>query len=383
MIHFINEDLFSFKFSEDSSHGFLQPYHMEVCSANELLHQKEPADGEGTSTPKTTSVQMEKFVPIVRRIMNVHSIDNDFINHPMSMRVSSSMVAVVANGQDGTEPGTVTKQRKNITVDVRCLEDGNDNRVNLYVVAFPFNGLLVPIPEDPKYRIYKGTLVSSRHSFWYKGRKYRKVVYFVIEPNLNLFDPTHKHHTDEIAFKFEAMGIYTDKHDDNRKKTNHETMCVTVTDREGNFTVTREHEVIDEAVNLDPLTAESLWHTFEFEPRERRNNDGQKPGGNYNRNQRQQGGSYQRRDSQRPPRDDRDDSGRGGTRTIVTTNKHGIRKEVTVPYKNKKPYRDNSAKTDKPGDIDSMIEKAGLISSREYKANQSFTPRRGKKGKRH
>lgn len=380
MIHFINEDLFSLKFSNDRSHDFPLPNHMEVCSANELLRQKENSTGE-----ESGSANMEKFVPIIRHIMNVHSFDNDFINHPMSMRVNSNIVSAnVATGKDGTPAGTVTSTRKSITVDVRCLNDGEDNRVNLYLVAFPFNGLLVPIPEDPKYRIYKGTLVSSKKPFWWHGRKYRKTVYFVIEPNLRLFDPNHKHHTDKIDLTFEAMGIYTDKRDNDKQKTNHETMCISIVDREGNFAVTHDHEVIEEPVNLDPLTSESLWKTFEFEPRDRRYPDKSRVG--YQGKSRS---SFDRGANPRPndgyrdnysPKRDQPQARPDETKTIVTTNKHGIRKEVTVPaYRNKKPNKGSGGPKEK-SELDTMIEKAGLISSREFRENQSFKPKRNRKG---
>ena len=104
-------------------------------------------------------------------------------------------------------------------VEVRCHEQGDD-RANLYVVAFPFNGMIKPIPENPQYRIYRGLIASSVRSFFFNNRKYRKVLYLVIEVNKNLFKPDHKYHTDKIDIQLESYALFTDR-DTNEKKTNY------------------------------------------------------------------------------------------------------------------------------------------------------------------
>jgi hypothetical protein len=95
-------------------------------------------------------------------------------------------------------------------VEIRCHDHG-ENKANIFVIAFPFNGMILPIKEDPRYRIYRGMIVSSVKPFFFNNRRYRKVLYLIIEPNMNLFNPDHKYHTDTIDIKLESFSLFEDK----------------------------------------------------------------------------------------------------------------------------------------------------------------------------
>lgn len=353
MLQLINKELFAFKHTD-----IWNGYQLEICSANELLRYRE---NHVDSNSDIQVLNMEHFSPIRRHIMNIRSFDTEFFHHPMSMRVSEEEVGPT--------------KKKNPTVDVRCLRDDLPNRINLYVVAFPFNGRLVPIPEDPKYRIYKGTLVSSNRNFWFNQKKYRKTLYLIIEPNLNLFKPEHKYHTDKIEIKFEAMGIFHDINDDQKEKTIHETMTLTITDGNGAFTVDTDREILDHRVELEALTSGDLWKTFHFEPKVDDNGNTAKP---------QKAASTGYFDGTPPP----------GYK--VTTNRHGIRKEVPVRrnngrrddfrnhgdrkrnYDSQNNYRDNRNYNNRKSDtnIDQMIKDAELVTPREYSKKKNRKERR-------
>lgn len=352
MLHLINEKLYAFNHSTGENGQFPGfSHHLEICSANELLRYTDD------DTPENGSVdtsEMKKFTPINRKIMSLHSSDEDFFNHPMSMRVAYDQV------RDKVVP----------TVDVRCLHPSCDNRTNLYIIAFPFNGMMAPIPEDPKYRIYRGTLVSSGRSFWYNGHRYRKILYLIIEPNLNLFRPDHKYHCDRIDIKFEAMRVYHDRNDNNRQKADHDTMTVSITNANGDYVMTSDRETLESGIDMDSFSGSGkpLWVTFRFEPRADE--------GNFKRD---------RSDNPATKTD-----GNAYTNVRITTNRHGIRKEIPQrhggrsgdrKYSNgdKRYNRDNPADTEQQS-LDDMIKNAKLMSQTEYR--ETHSRQKGRPGKK-
>jgi hypothetical protein len=235
-------------------------------------------------------------------------------------------------------------------VEIRCHEQGED-RANIFLVAFPFNGMIQPIKEDPRYRIYKGMIVSSAKPFFFNNRRYRKVLYLIIEPNKNLFNPTHKYHTDVIDIKLESFALFDDR-ETGLKKTNHETYILNVRDPDGTYDDDWTYEVIDEAVIMTCGENEPLWPTFTFP-----NKPAYSTPGKFSRpNQGYRGDKYKK------PQVVGD--------TMVTTNKHGIRKETSIGTKNH-PKRD----------IDEMIKSSG-INENQKRSYDNTSYNKGSKGKK-
>lgn len=330
MYTLINEDLFSFRFTEDSGQQSNFPHQMEICSANELVRYPKEDEEEPVKEGDVV-INMQKTIPINRKILSVYSVDDNFTNHPMSYRAQWN----------------VFNERPNPFVSIRCHDHGVD-RTNLFIIAFPFNGRLKPIPPSKEYRILKGTIVSSVKNFWYQNKKYRKVLYLIVEPNKDFLDGSG-----EVTMTLEGYGIYHDLHNDGIEMTKHETLTLTFTDNEGNYKAESVHEVIDHPVQLESFTGKELWQTAKIDPPQRKPQGGRGFNKNNNRNN-----SY----SDTPQ----------GVR--VTTNKNGIRKEVPIGGR-----RDNHRSQKDKDDIDNMIKKANLVDDYEYRNSQKG---RGKKNRR-
>lgn len=322
MYTLINEDLFSFRFTQDSGQQSNFPHQMEICSANELVRYPKEDDQDPQKDGEVV-VNMQKVVPICRKILSVFSVDDDFTNHPMSYRAQWN----------------VFNERPNPFVSIRCHDSGEDHG-NLFIIAFPFNGRLKPIPPSNEYRILKGTIVSSVKNFWYQNKKYRKVLYLIVEPNAEAFDGI-----EYPSITLEGFGIYHDLHNDGAEMTKHETLKITFTDNQGTYSAESEHEIIDHAVQLKSFTGEELWKTTKIDFPKKPQNKGYRNTRNSDYRDTPQG-------------------------VRVTTNKNGIRKEVSIGGGHRGGGRPQ--KNDKD-DLDSMIKKANLVDDYEY--------RKGKKGR--
>lgn len=72
----------------------------------------------------------------------------------------------------------------------------------IYIIAFPYNGFLRPLPSSPQYRIYQGMVCkSARYNIKLDTHKYNRILYMVVVPNVSLFTPDHKYHVDEISIE--------------------------------------------------------------------------------------------------------------------------------------------------------------------------------------
>ncbi len=301
MLTLLNEELYSFEtiFGTDRVTS-KETCKISISTSNKIVryargsnpknqnYHKPPMRKDGVDL--SSSPQIETTT---REILSVFTPSSDPTNWkglPISLRVGESL---------GGQPN----------VSVRCLGDGNPNKANIYVLAFPFNGLIKPIPEDPKYHIYKGVISTSVRPFFFNGRRYRKVLYLVIEPHMALFNADHSHHTNSIPITLESYALFKDR-ETGEDKTNHETYTFTVVDSEGMYTEKWENETLDEAVVIETSQNTPLWTVFKFRPKD--------PSA---RPQSQ----YQQREVKKKQPD-----GYVQGNTYVTTNKNGIRKEVPM-----------------------------------------------------
>jgi hypothetical protein len=323
MLTIINEDLMSFEptFVNDkiNHHKYLK---LRILTTNRLLQKqsdlghKDPRSKKNTTRTGENCLvdQADKILAVNREILRISapsreiessfkaglkfaSFPIDWKKYPMSVYVTSL-------------------SRYSRQVDLRCHETGDD-KANIFIIAFPFNGMIKPIKEDPRYRVYKGFISSSIKPFFHANRKYRKVLYLVIEINKNLFKKDHQFHTDNIDISLESYALFTDKYS-NERKTNHEKMTLNITSPNGDHSLEWNYEVIDHEIFMN-LPNVDLWPTYTFS---KDGADSQKsiP---QSRNKKKSG--------QRPMVVEGN--------TMVTTNKHGIRKEIPLgKERNTRPY---------------------------------------------
>ena len=195
MIKFINENLFSFATKKEKN-NFGEFYRTNINTSLKIL-QNDVIKGETK--------------PMIRTIASIFSPEDDYGKMKMSVNIRTNDYGKSS---------------------VRIKAD-NKNRfdANLFVIAFPFNGIIKPIPESKQYRIYKGLIsMSSDYSVSFNNKKYKKVFYLLIEPNMNLFKEEHEYHTDSIQIDFESFTLTKDKNNQNSEnKTAVETMKFIIT----------------------------------------------------------------------------------------------------------------------------------------------------------
>lgn len=376
MLTFVNEELFSYNAkTEKNSQTGKDILQLSVATSNFLVAYAKGSKMDKYHNPqedqkinKKHDIDMRdnpKIEPINREILNVNYVSDDQLKDPSLLMAQATSLKVTENNCGIP------------MVSARCLREDSPNKSNLYIVAFPFNGMINPIAEDPRYRIYKGMIMSSVRPFYYKNRRYRKILYLVIEPHMALFDQNHKHHTDTIDITMESFAIYKDR-ESGDEKTNHETFTLYITDKIS--TSNWEYEVMNDAKHIEPDPNKPLWTTFKFEAKQ---NDGHKAGKSRynetdNRNgRRSTGGTNKPHNGQKP--------GYIEGNTYVTTNKHGIRKEVPITNngnsftKNRNNY--NKSKSNNSDDLDRMMRESGMYNE-DYNRDNRRGGNRGKKGKK-
>lgn len=335
MLQLVNEDLMSFApttYKDPKNHRLY--YKLKILTSNRIIQpegnlRRPKTDNRRNNRNVNQFInQTEKLVPVDREILrisipgddiqklekhngNMTDINFDWNEKPMSINI--------------TDSGTYNAQ-----IDIRCHNQGDDH-ANLYLIAFPFNGLIKPIEEDPKYRIYKGFISVSARPFFFNQKKYRKVLYLVVEVNKNLFKDDHKYHQDEIEISLESYALFDDK-TTGEKKTDHEIMMVIVKSPDGQYSVRTSKETINHAVMMNS-DGRQLWPIYTFNKNEstdypRRNTTGNETKSRHQRNPNKN--KVQKTVS------------REGD-TLVTTNKHGIRKEIPTGSRNgdRNNYRSN------------------------------------------
>lgn len=365
MLTFVNEELFSYATKHEvNAQTKKEILQLSVSTSNYLVTYAKGSKMDKYHNPqqdqkinKNHDIDMRdnpSIVPINREILSVNYVSDDQASNPSQLMNHPTSLKVTENNRGIPQ------------VSVRCLKDNSENKSDIYVVAFPFNGMILPIPEDPTYRIYKGMIMSSVRPFYFKGRRYRKILYLVVEPHRALFNQNHKYHTDTINLKLESYAIYKDK-DTGDEKTNHETFHLDMMQNSCNYGW--EYEIMDEAFRIEAVPDKPLWVTFKFTQKD----------SNKNQSHRQ---NPQNQDSDNPfsgrtPNPAKKKNGQKNGyvegNTYVTTNKNGIRKEV--------PIRNNSFKKNDKKDLDSMMQNSGMFDEDKFdRTNRYDRKKKGKKG---
>ena len=353
MLNIINEELMAYSTITTTEKG-KEYTKIRVTTSNKLLqyendsryNRNKPQDDKKVRKPAAGASIISKvdaLKPINREIIRISAPLKDiseFIAQPEESKSVDFDLPMTVN------VNSVNKFQPH--VEVRCHAQG-DNRANLYVVAFPFNGMIKPIPENPQYRIYKGLIASSAKPFFFNNRKYRKVLYLVIEINKNLFNETHKYHTKSIDITLESFALINDRETE-EKKTNCETFTLKITSAEGDYTTDWEYSVADEAIMMVAESGQPLWVTYEFKSNKNNANGANTTDRNGDR------GFKKNYKSQKQMVVEGD--------MMVTTNKHGIRKEIPMKnnhQRNQRQYNGRNNNVSSKNSIDQMMQDSGMF----------------------
>jgi hypothetical protein len=358
MLNIVNEDLMSYSttVTEEKGKSYTK---IRVTTSNKLQqyenderynHQTDRIFFNKSKVGPSNKIvsRIDELKPVIREIIRISApLKNieEFMEQPAdSKKVDFELpMSLYINAINKNQP----------KVEVRCHEQGDD-RANLYVVAFPFNGMIKPIPENPQYRIYKGLIASSVKPFFYNNRKYRKILYLIIEINKNLFKPDHKYFTEEINIELESYALFTEK-DTEEKKTNYEKFLLKILSANGDYITNWDYNVIDKPVMMNVGPGEPLWITYES------SNDNNKK---YNSN------------NKKPFR-------REGN-TMISTNRHGIRKETNI-NNNRKPqksYNKPKEEVDKIPSLDKLMMDSGMFDNDAMNRSKKNGGKNTKSGRR-
>ena len=350
MLKIVNEELMSYSTIDVIANG--QEFtKIKVATSNKLQQYENDsrdnrANGKNTDNRKpNNNMKGSSKVNIVSNVEQLKPINREIIRISAPLKNIGDFIAQPSESKtvDFDLPMTVnvSSNGRQQNVEVRCHEQGDD-KANVFVIAFPFNGMIKPIPQNPQYRIYKGLIASSAKPFFFNNRKYRKVLYLIVEFNKNLFNPEHKYHTDEIAIQFDSYSLFTDK-ESNAQKTTCETFLLRIFSENGDYATHWEYNVADEAIMMTAEPGQNLWTTFDVNAVKNSRNAAQK--------------SAKPEYTTKKPNKQKQVVVEGDM--MVTTNKHGIRKEIPIKQGNQKNRNNNS----RSNDIDQMMKDSGMFDS--------------------
>lgn len=358
MIQFVNGNLMSYGITtvNDTKNGAL--YHkMKICNSNKLLQYVQQNNSKCGNRGRDCKIvcNSEEVVPIQRELLRITNQEKWLLQYGEQLAEHSDL-----NLQSAMSLFTTEDAKHRTHVEIRCHESGTDN-AHVYIVAFPFNGMIAPIPEDPRYRIYNAMIVSSVKPFIFDNRRYRKVLYLVIEPNKNLFNPDHKYHTDCIDIVFKSYALFYPNRlpdgtfDKTVSHTKCETMTLAINDAHGGHMVSWEFDTADHIIDMSGNDT-PLWKIFKYERKNPTN------GGNY-RSQDNSNHGYHK-----PNRNNRNQPYQEENGIRITTNRHGIRKEVqikTFPEK-RRPYNNYIPNASADADLDAMMRNSGMYDNDRF-----------------
>lgn len=349
MLNIINEELMSYSTISTTEKG--KNYtKIKVATSNKLQQYENDSRYNRDRNRDTQQETPKKAGPTAKIVSNIDALKP--INREI-IRISAPLKNIgdfigkeehTANEIGFDLPMSINVNAENKyqpRVEVRCHEQGDD-RANLYVIAFPFNGMIKPIPENPQYRIYKGLIASSAKPFFFNNRKYRKVLYLVIEINKNLFKPDHKYHTDSIDIQFDSYALFDDR-ETGEKKTNCESFKLSILSADGDYATNWEYSVADEPIMMAAEPGQQLWVTYNMSEHKHNNT--------HNNNS----DRFKKRYNKQKPVSVEGDM-------MVTTNKHGIRKEIPMKNNHQRNQRSfNNRNNSKPMSIDQMMQDSGMF----------------------
>ena len=213
MLHFINADLFSQKEMDNVVEGANLGCKINILTAPKVLRGEDPVAKHQLFTQIRSVEDLEECKSIYEKCANIRHYHS-------------------ANGKDS------------------AYIDANKGNKESYVVlvALPFNGFAEPLPETTDYRIHRGMFVKSdRKTILCNGKKYKKVLYLLVEVNAARFDPEHRNYAEELKLVFSSYNLETTPEAVNTIKT---TSCVTFRKDAWGYDET--------SVQVDPVSADDF-----------------------------------------------------------------------------------------------------------------------------
>lgn len=371
MLNLINEDLMAYSTITTVEKG--KEYTKIKVATSNKLQQYENDSRNNRGEPKESPKKPRAGATIVSKIDALKPINREIIRISAPLKNIGDFLAQDENSREINFdlPMSIKVDANNKYqphVEVRCHEQGDD-RANLYVIAFPFNGMIKPIPENPQYRIYRGLIASSAKPFFFNNRKYRKVLYLVVEINKNLFNSDHKYHTDKIDIQLESYALFTDRENGDMKKTNCEKFKLSITSANGDYDVEWDYNTVDDAIMMSVEPGQPLWTTYDMNAH--RNNKSDRKPMNNESEKRVNGNNKQKKVTIEGD-------------MMVTLNKHGIRKEIPIRNNNRNQRNSNNGKNNfsKKNDIDRMMEESGMFDNDyEYSRSKKNGGKRNNRGR--
>lgn len=197
MLHIINEALFSFNAEQGNNeeHGAFSK--LSINTSPSIMRKQQDGD---------------EIVPSVRTFARLVSPTKDYHEHKL---------AVSTKYLENNHVQVLLKSTPEVQYDT-----------TVYLVAFPFNGIILPIPESDQYRIQKGIVsVSEQYSVQFNNRKFKKVLYLMITPKMSLFSAESEDHVDNIPITFHSYSYNKPKDEYDRThepKSTHESMTLNI-----------------------------------------------------------------------------------------------------------------------------------------------------------
>ena len=177
-----------------------------------------------------------------------------------------------------------------------------------------------------------------------------------------MFNKDHPYHTDEVILPLDSYGLFTDR-ESGQKKTNHETATIHFLPN-GDYKIEWKYEEINDSIMMNVAPGEKIWPTFYFKSENKIKNDN-KNTNKFNKNNSNNkfknkklantnntDKSYKDNNSnnksennfkvsdykfdvstQNTKKSSKNNKNRPITiegNTLITTNKHGIRKEIPL-----------------------------------------------------
>ena len=201
-------------------------------------------------------------------ISNRHdkTVNDEKGSHQYSDRIFASVTSSTEDYNKENISANVITTNNNVHKCIIKSSSKNKYDSEIYCVAIPFNGIMTPIEPSPDYRIIKGMLITSdKYSIAHDNRKYKKVLYLMLEINRNtLFgnDKTGEPARD-IVISFESH--YSMYKKENGKiinipdKWNKEVTTVKINTEE---TIIENERVSDVEFNRDMYADKSIYKLY-------------------------------------------------------------------------------------------------------------------------
>jgi len=354
MITLINENLFNFKVVNERIDENTSQVRLLITNTDKV---KQPPAKDNYETSDNDGLGL--YEPLIKILAKVTAprIDHEFYN-----KYEDCDGVVPASDIDIDYPAMAFRVneaneiKKVPTIDIKFFEEAKEEYVDrhIYILAVPFNGIMKSLPETIQYRIYKGCLVYSPLPIYFKKKSYKKILYLVFEPNASLFKEDHKYHTDQINIDFASYYSYNEPKT-NLNKTDKQVYHLSFT-KDGYFD-SWENETLDGFIAPLSSPGTQLWVTYSSKKNKRFSNNKKfnnsndknyKPYNNQNNknNFKENNNNNDNKNTNRVNKTNNSNNKKHAyveNDTLITTNKHGIRKEVSLNKNNRK--NNNSIKT--------------------------------------